>query len=94
VRVSIDEETLRNIAETTNGEYFRAKDTDTLQEVYARIDELEKTEIEQRQYTRYAELAIQPQPWRNLTIPPILIITIIILLVEALLANTRLQTLP
>ncbi len=37
----MDEDTLKNIAKTTGGEYFRAADADTLQAVYRRIDELE-----------------------------------------------------
>ncbi len=94
VRVSIDEETLRQIADVTGGAYFRAKDTDTLEEVYAQIDKLEKTEIEQKQYTRYSEFAIQSLQWRGFTFPPILIFVILILLLETLLANTRFQTIP
>jgi Ca-activated chloride channel family protein len=37
----LDEDTLKTIAKTTGGEYFRAADADTLQAVYHRIDELE-----------------------------------------------------
>jgi Ca-activated chloride channel family protein len=37
----LDEETLQSIAKSTGGEYFRAADTDALQEVYHRIDQLE-----------------------------------------------------
>jgi Ca-activated chloride channel homolog len=37
----LDEDTLKAIAKTTGGEYFRAADADTLQAVYRRIDELE-----------------------------------------------------
>ncbi len=37
----LDEDTLRAIAETTGGEYFRATDARDLQKVYARIDALE-----------------------------------------------------
>lgn len=37
----LDEETLKLIASTTGGEYFRAADADTLKEVYQRIDQLE-----------------------------------------------------
>jgi Ca-activated chloride channel family protein len=37
----LDEDTLKSIAKTTGGEYFRAADTDALQEVYHRIDQLE-----------------------------------------------------
>jgi Ca-activated chloride channel family protein len=37
----LDEDTLKSIAKTTGGEYFRAGDADALQEVYRRIDQLE-----------------------------------------------------
>ena len=42
----LDEETLREIARTTGGRYFRADDTDSLLQVYAEIDRLEPTEGE------------------------------------------------
>jgi Ca-activated chloride channel homolog len=53
----IDETTLRRIAELSGGEFFRARDLKTLQEVYEQIDQLEKTEIEMQQYTRFEECA-------------------------------------
>jgi Ca-activated chloride channel family protein len=37
----LDEDTLKAIAKTTGGEYFRAADADALREVYHRIDQLE-----------------------------------------------------
>ncbi len=37
----LDEDTLKSIAKTTGGEYFRAADADALREVYQRIDQLE-----------------------------------------------------
>jgi len=37
----LDEPTLKSIAEITHGQYFRASDADTLQQVYAQIDQLE-----------------------------------------------------
>ena len=37
----LDEDSLKAIAKTTGGEYFRAADASTLQSVYRRIDELE-----------------------------------------------------
>ncbi|HTV94696.1 MAG TPA: VWA domain-containing protein [Steroidobacteraceae bacterium] len=37
----LDEDTLKAIAKTTGGEYFRAADAETLQDVYQRIDRLE-----------------------------------------------------
>jgi len=56
VKVNIDEEMLTQIAEMTGGEYFRATDTERLKEIYAQIDELEKTKIEEIIYTDYKDL--------------------------------------
>ena len=42
----IDENALRRIAEETGAKYYRATDTDSLQEAYREINELETTEIE------------------------------------------------
>ena len=44
-RVNIDEKLLRKIAETTNGQYFRATDKGSLRDIYGKIDEMEKTKI-------------------------------------------------
>lgn len=46
--LSFDEETLQEIARITGGAYFRATDTEALEKIYQRIDELEKTEAEAR----------------------------------------------
>ena len=58
--VRLDEETLRRIAEISGGQYFNAKNTDSLQRVYEQIDDLEKTEIEGRLYTDYREVFVWP----------------------------------
>ena len=56
IRNEIDEETLKSIAERTDGKYFRATNISGLEQVYATIDELERTEVEIKEYTRYKEL--------------------------------------
>jgi Ca-activated chloride channel family protein len=38
----IDEETLKKISQITGAEYFRATDTESLRNIYAQIDKLEK----------------------------------------------------
>jgi Ca-activated chloride channel family protein len=53
----IDEAVLQRIAELSKAEFFRARDLKTLEEVYDRIDKLEKTEIEMQQFTRFEEKA-------------------------------------
>ena len=42
--LDLDEKTLKEIADTTGGKYFRAKTTDDLNEIYALINELETIE--------------------------------------------------
>jgi Ca-activated chloride channel family protein len=55
VPVQIDEDTLERIAGITGGRYFRATDTETLEEIYREIDLLEKSKIEIEQYKRTRE---------------------------------------
>lgn len=50
-----DEATLRQIAQTTDGEYFRATDNATLRDIYHKIDQLEKTKIRVREYSKKTE---------------------------------------
>jgi Ca-activated chloride channel homolog len=51
--VHIDEELLTEIADITDGQYFRATNEAALDSIYQRIDELEKTAVEVRTYTDY-----------------------------------------
>ena len=82
-RVDIDEETLRRIGEMTGGQYFRAVNRERLSEIYHEIDEMEKTKISIREYTRYAELFFYP-----------LILGMLMLLAELLLQFTRYRKIP
>jgi len=52
----IDEESLTQIAEMTGGKYFRARSEQELDQIYAEIDQMEKTKIEVREYIQYKEL--------------------------------------
>ncbi len=54
--VEIDEQMLTDIADKTGGEYFRATDSETLADVYDRINEMETTIIDTDEFTRYTEL--------------------------------------
>ncbi len=55
MQVSIDETTLRKIADKTGGQYFRATDNASLGKIYAQIDKLERTQLEEERFTRYRE---------------------------------------
>ena len=52
VPVEIDEPTLKQIAATTGGQYFRATDNTSLKEIYSEIDKMEKTKISVQQYSK------------------------------------------
>lgn len=81
--VDIDEDTLRRIADSTGGRYFRATDTPSLQQIYDEIDKLEKSSQEGLQYLEYHELYV----W--LALPALLLLA-----AEAVLAQTWLRVLP
>lgn len=83
IQVDIDEDTLKSIAEISEGQYFRATDRASLEEIYHEIDQLEKTEIEITEFTRYSELFHFP-----------LGVAILLLMIELLLRNTRFRKLP
>ena len=53
-----DEQTLRNIAQKTGGEYFRATDNSSLKRIYEQIDQLEKSKIRVREYSKRTEHAV------------------------------------
>ena len=53
-----DEQTLRNIASKTGGEYFRATDNSSLKRIYEQIDQLEKSKIRVREYSKRTEHAV------------------------------------
>lgn len=56
VPVEIDEVILKKIAELTGGEYFRATNNRALEEIYNKIDKMEKTKIEITSYRNAKEL--------------------------------------
>jgi Ca-activated chloride channel family protein len=56
VEVDIDEETLQQIADITGGSYFRATNTDALRQIYAEIDQLEKTKIQVNEFSKKEEM--------------------------------------
>ena len=83
VRIDIDEDTLKEIADNTGGMYFRATDTKSLQNIYDEIDKLEKTETKSNTYTDYKEIFV------FFVIPGL-----ILLLLEIILTNTRFRKIP
>lgn len=56
VLIPLNDRSLTEIAQTTEGEYFRAAETGTLEEIFHLIDQMEKTPAESIVYTEYREL--------------------------------------
>lgn len=56
----LDEKTLTAIAEATGGQYFRARDTQALQQIYTQINKLEPSERDQRVFRPIHALYIWP----------------------------------
>ncbi len=81
VKVEIDEKVLKKISDTTGGKYFRATDNTKLKEIYKEIDKLEKSIIEEKQYSRKSELFL-----------PLAIGALVLLLLEFILKNTIFRT--
>src|SRR5207249_1557020 len=54
--VDIDEDTLKKIAQMTDGKYYRADNAKNFQAIYAEIDKLEKTEAEVKKFAHHQEL--------------------------------------
>ncbi len=82
-RVQLDEQSLKSLAETTGGQYFNAKDTASLEGVYASIDRLEKTLTDGLLYTDYREF------YHWFLLPGLGIV-----LLEIALSSTRFRSFP
>lgn len=79
----LDERTLQQIANTTSARYFRAGDTEALQEVYATIDQLETSTAEVEELIRREE---RFRPWA--------VAGLVFLLLQLLLGETVFRRLP
>ncbi|MDD4636885.1 MAG: VWA domain-containing protein [Bacteroidales bacterium] len=83
VPVEIDEVTLKQIASTTGGAYFRATDNTKLKEIYEEIDQMERTKISVKEYSRKQEEYL-----------PFALLAMCLLLLEVVLRNSVLRTIP
>ena len=93
IDVNIDEDTLTKVAQATGGKYFRAVDTDSLENIYREIDALEKTKVEAQHYVDYRELAVQDYRVAGFSIPPLLLLAFLLLLLRWVLQETWLREL-
>ena len=62
MQVEIDEQLMKNIARKTDGKYFRATSNSKLEEIYAAINKLETTEIQELKFYDYDE-KFRPFVW-------------------------------
>jgi Ca-activated chloride channel family protein len=83
MKVEIDEDMLKEVANATGGQYYRATDTDSLEKIYESINQLETTTRKLRKYQRYDELYLY-----------FLIPGLGLLLLEFILKQTRFRRLP
>ncbi len=56
----LDEETLRSIAESTGGRYFRARDSEELEQIYQLLDELEPLPRDEQKLRPISALFVWP----------------------------------
>ena len=79
----IDTETLRNIAATTDGNFYRATNTAELKKIYKDIDQLERTKFDVQRFSRRYEGFL-----------PFIIGAALALIIEILLRTTLLRRIP
>jgi Ca-activated chloride channel family protein len=91
MQVNVDEATLKEVAKKTAGKFFRATDTDTLENVYREIDQLEKSKVETNHFVDFTELAVQPFRMGSWQLPPLLMAAFACLWLRVLLQQTWLR---
>ena len=82
-QAEVDDASLAEIAQVTGGRYFRATDSESLEETYREIDRLEKSELPAKRQGRFKEL-----------FPLFVLPAVGLLLAELLLAATWLRRTP
>lgn len=83
VPVKIDEATLKQIADITDGQYYRATNNKKLKEIYAQIDELEKSKVSVKQFSKKEE-EFMPYVWA----------AIALLMISFIIKKTVLRSIP
>jgi Ca-activated chloride channel family protein len=81
--VEIDENTLQQIAQTADGQYYRATSNSKLKEVYEEIDKLERTKLNVKDFSRKSEEYMVFAVW-----------ALVCVIVEVLLRLTILRRIP
>jgi Ca-activated chloride channel family protein len=83
VPVEIDEGILKNIADITGGKYFRATNNQKLVEIYKEIDQMEKSRIDVREYSKKEEKYLAYG-----------LSALLLLLIEIIIRKTILRNIP
>ena len=83
MEVKIDEELLEDVADMTDGKYYRADNNRKLEEIYQEIDRLEKSKIDVTEFRKKHE-----------EFYPLAIVALLLLALEVLLRNSVFRTLP
>jgi len=83
VKVEIDEDVLTQIAQMTDGKYFRATDNQKLKQIYQEINKLEKSKIDVKKYSNKQDEYLI-----------FAIIAALLLIFEILFKNTILRNIP
>ena len=83
IPVEIDNETLRNIARATDGDFYRATNNRELQQIYKEIDQLEKSKLNVKKFSKKYD-AYQP----------FALVAVLALLLEILLRITVFRRIP
>jgi Ca-activated chloride channel family protein len=83
VEVQIDEDLLTQVADATDGRYYRAVNNKRLQAIFEEIDKLEKSKIEVTEFKRYTEEYL-----------PFALVALFFFLLEVVLRYTWLRSLP
>jgi len=81
--VKIDEPMMKEIANVTGGQYFRATTKNSLKKIYKEIDQMEKTKIEVKEYTKRSEKYLI-----------FAVLAALFILMEVFLKSTVLRNLP
>jgi Ca-activated chloride channel homolog len=83
VEVEIDEEILQQISDITGGKYFRAFDNNKLRQIYTEIDQMEKSKLNVKEFSR-----------KNEEYMPYALAAFIILLLEFVIRRLIIRSLP
>jgi Ca-activated chloride channel family protein len=83
VESNLDESSLKAIADTTQGRYFRAEGLSDLQNIYDQIDSLERSDVEEQIFVQWQDQAF-----------PLLWSSMILLVIERLLRQSVFQAVP